>query len=260
MLNSAEILGVKVTTASEQKILEYIAEELKKPKSQRSKRVIFTPNPEQISAANRDPSLKTLLNSADVSLPDGVGVIWGAKLLGKPIFSRITGVDFMKSLVKMVSEEPFGDANRIVRTGYYGGQEGVAVEAADCLQKMVRQEERKAKNLHISYASHAYDKHEMEKSNVDILFVGLGFPKQEKWIMEHKDEIPATIIMAVGGSLDFLSGQTPRAQKFVRDLGLEWLFRLMIQPWRFFRQAQLLHFGALILIEALSNRFKILKT
>ncbi|MFS8159156.1 MAG: WecB/TagA/CpsF family glycosyltransferase, partial [Candidatus Roizmanbacteria bacterium] len=188
------------------------------------------------------PELKILLNKANITLPDGVGLVAAARLLDLPIKRRIAGVDFMEKLLSVV-------ANRPVKSGFFGGQKGVAVEAANCLQKSYQ-------NLQISYASHAYNGDELKKAGIDILFVGLGFPKQEEWILEHRDEIDAKVIMAVGGAFDFLSRNVVRAPKVVQDVGAEWLFRLIRQPWRARRQAQLLNFSALILGRALSDRLK----
>lgn len=252
MLNSTKILGVKITTNSEEEILKYVVSELDKPADKREKVIIFTPNPEQITAAVRDPELASLLNKADIALPDGVGLVIGAKLIGEAVPARITGVDFMEKLLSMVSASARAGrdgSKRPVIAGFFGGQKGVAVEAGNCLRKTYQ-------NLTVGYASSAYDKDEMGKSNIEILFVGLGFPKQEKWILEHKDEIGASVIMAVGGSLDFISGRVARAPKLVQSVGLEWLFRLAIQPWRFRRQARLLNFGGLILQSWVSDRFK----
>lgn len=242
MKDKVNILGVGFTINSEDEILKLIRTELVKRKSVRKKIVIFTPNPEQLSASKSSKHIRDILNQAQISLPDGVGIIWAAKLLGKPIHARITGIDFMKKLVKSVAERP-------VTTGFFGGQEGVAEHTADCLRK-------KWPKLKVGYASNVYDKKKMIESDTDILFVALGFPKQEEWILAHKDEVPASIIMVVGGAFDFISGKIPRAPKLIRQVGLEWLFRLILQPWRIFRQARIWHFGALILLEALSRRLK----
>jgi|SRR3989344_7328853 len=245
MLNKTKILGVGFTTAKEEKALEYILDELSKSKKtlqRKDKITIFTPNPEQVAASARSRELRDLLNQAQVSLPDGVGILWGARFLGKPIYARISGVDFMEKLVKSIAE-------RAVITGYLGGQEGVAEATANCLKK-------KWPKLRVGYASHLYNKGKMIQSDLDILFVAFGFPKQERWILEHKDEIPATVIMAVGGSFDFIAGRIPRAPNIVRKFGLEWIFRLINQPWRIFRQLQILHFSGLIFWEALSSRLK----
>lgn len=242
MLGKIYISGVGITTARESKILELIDSGLSNPPSDREKLIIFTPNPEQISASAGDPELKSLMNQAQIALPDGIGVVAAARILGKPLYARIQGVDFMEKLISHVSKQP-------VTAGFLGGQKGVAEEAANCLN----QEHPK---MSIGYASDIYDKRKMIQSDIDILFVGLGFPKQEKWIMEHKDEVPASVIMAVGGALDFFSGRIPRAPRFLRDVGFEWLFRLIIQPWRAKRQLRLLHFGGLIFWQALSNHLK----
>ncbi len=242
MLKKTNVLGVDITTAKEQEILEFIVKELGKSRQERQKIIIFTPNPEMISAANREEGLKNMLNQAQISLPDGMGVVIAGKLMGKPIQARIAGVDFVKKLCENISKEP-------VKTGFLGGLPGVAKEAAECLQK-------KYPKLAVGYASDAYDKVKMIHSDIDILFVAYGFPKQEQWILEHINKIPATVVMGVGGAFDFISGRVVRAPKIVGNFGLEWLFRLIIQPWRVKRQLQLLHFGGLILREALSSRLK----
>lgn len=243
MLKKTSILGVDITTSKPEEILEFIVEELQKEKGRRKKLIIFTPNPEMISEAHKDKRLRDVLNQAQISLPDGVGVIVAGKLLGKPIQARIAGVDFMKNLVKSVSKQP-------VNTGFLGGLPGVAKEAADCLKE-------KYPKLRVAYASDTFDKPKMIHSDIDILFVAYGFPKQEQWILKNINEIPAAVVMGVGGTFDFIAGRVPRAPKIIRDIGLEWMFRLIIQPWRIRRQARLLHFGGLILREALSNRLKL---
>jgi N-acetylglucosaminyldiphosphoundecaprenol N-acetyl-beta-D-mannosaminyltransferase len=259
MLKSKQILGVKITTSKENEILEFIQKELAKPKGKRSKIVIFTPNPEQLSAAAGASSLKELLNKADVNLPDGIGVVAAAKLLGTGVEARVAGVDFMVRLIEDTSKIGTGISaplsgvrDRPVVTGFFGGQKGVAIKAAECLRKITPK-------MTLGYVSDAFDKEKMIQSDIDILFVALGFPKQERWIIQHKDEIPATVIMGVGGAFDFWSGRITRAPKPLRDIGLEWLFRLILEPRRFGRQLRIWHFGGLIFREALSSRLKNLK-
>ncbi len=249
MLNKTELLGVNITTNSEEEILKYVVSELDKPRKMRKQLIIFTPNPEQLTAAHAQPQLKDLLNKADIALPDGVGIVKAAQMLRLSIKRRITGADFMDRLLKLTSSEPQRHAKEPVKSGFFGGQKGVAVEAANCLQNSY-------KNIVIGYASDTYNKKDLINSDVDILFVGLGFPKQEQWIIEHKDEIPTTIIMAVGGSFDFFSGKVGRAPKVVQDIGAEWLYRLIRQPWRAKRQARLLGFSALIFKSWVGNHLK----
>ena len=92
----------------------------------------------------------------------------------------------------------------------------------------------------------------LKSKKVDILFVAFGSPKQEIWIADNLNKIPAKVVVGVGGSFDFISGKVPRAPKFVRNLGLEWLFRLIIQPWRIKRQLSLLEFIYLVIREKLT--------
>ena len=89
---------------------------------------------------------------------------------------------------------------------------------------------------------------------MDILFVAFGFPKQEQWIAENLDKIPVKVAMGVGGAFDYISGNVPRSPVFIRKLGLEWLFRLIIQPWRLKRQLALFKFIYLVLREKLKSK------
>lgn len=92
-----------------------------------------------------------------------------------------------------------------------------------------------------------------QASDIDILFVAFGFPKQEMWMAENLNKIPVKVAMGVGGAFDYISGNVPRAPVFVRNLGFEWLYRLIRQPWRWKRQLALIEFGYLVLKEKLSN-------
>jgi len=89
--------------------------------------------------------------------------------------------------------------------------------------------------------------------SIDLLFVAYGFPKQEEWMAEHIHNLPVQVMMGVGGAFDYISGQVPRAPRFLRKLGLEWLFRLAVQPWRLKRQLALFDFAFLVLKKRLST-------
>ena len=233
------LLGIGVTNTAKDEALEFIVKGLGK-KGQ--KIAIFTPNPEIIVFAHKNESFRQILNSADLALPDGIGVMWAAKLLGKELRERITGVDFMKMLCKEASVHAF-------RIGFIGGGPKIAERTAECLRQLypkinilVLEEDFFEKNT-------LQDKLRGKEKEIDILFVALGFPKQEKWIYEHLPKIPVTVAMAVGGSFDYISGVVPRAPKLVQNLGFEWLFRLIVQPWRIRRQLALFEFASLLLKE-----------
>lgn len=238
-LPSVQILGVKVTTASESKILEYIEHHIK---SSHKKLFITTPNPEIIMYARSHPEFKKMLNEADLALADGVGVTIGGYILGKGKIPRITGTDMVKKLCRETSK----NAESI---GFFGGRGDVAEKTAECLQK-------KYSGLTVKYADEIWDEAKLKGKSIDILFVAMGYPKQEKWIYENLKDIPVKVAMGVGGAFDFISGKTPRAPQFLQKVGLEWLYRLIRQPWRWKRQLALISFTFLVLQESLHMPIK----
>lgn len=252
MLRKTNILGISVTNEKREKILEYVMDFLK---NSGKKGYIVTPNPEMVVAATRDSEFKDILNKADLALPDGVGLTWAAQILRTQLPERITGVDFIEDLCRKAQEKP-------VTIGFLGGGPGVAQKVAECLQKKypwikVRYVSEEWSGLNAGWRNDTsdvfrYSKERQsntsgsEKQKLDILFVAFGAPKQEKWIALHLDELPVTLAMGVGGSLDYLSGTVSRAPILVRSMGLEWLYRLIRQPWRWRRQLALAEFVWLV--------------
>lgn len=215
--------------------------------NERKKTVIYTPNPEMVMAAQKDKEFMEVLNSADLLIPDGVGIVKASKLYHNPINERVAGCDLI--------EEIFAKIKTSVNTVYLlGGAEGVAEKAK---QKM----QRRYRGLAITGTHHGYFKDgspeereiidEINMLNPEVLLVGLGFPRQEKWIARHRDELNSIIIMGVGGSFDILSGNTKRAPEFYRNHGLEWFYRLITQPSRFKRMLVL----PVFMIRAVGERF-----
>lgn len=215
------ILGVKIDDVNMAEALVIVEKWIWNP----GKHYIVTPNPEMIIAAQKDPAFKKILNNADLSIPDGSGL----KLSGK-IKNILAGTDFMEELVKLVSEKGF-------TTGFLGGRDGVAKKCSECLLQ-------KYPKLEVSFASGDTN---AKIPPCDLLFVALGHIKQEKWIALNLNKIPVHVAMGVGGAFDYLSGNVLRAPKRVRGLGLEWLFRLIVQPWRIKRQLALLKYLWLLL-------------
>lgn len=238
-LQSTHILGVKVTTASEGKILEYIEHHIK---SGHKKLFITTPNPEIIMYARSHPEFRSILNEADLALADGVGVTIGGYFLGKGKMPRVTGTDMVKKLCRETSK-------KAESVGFFGGRADVAEKTAECLQK-------KYSGLTVKYADETWDEAKVRGKSIDILFVAMGYPKQEKWIYENLKDIPVKVAIGVGGAFDFISGKTPRAPQFLQNVGLEWLYRLIRQPWRWKRQLALISFTLLVLQEALRTSSK----
>lgn len=234
-LSKISILGVGVTDAKEREVLEFIVTGLQ---NFTEKYYIVTPNPELLVIANDNKQYKDILNGAKLALPDGIGVIIGGWLVGKRFSERITGVDLVKNLSKYVSKRP-------ITVGFLGAGPNVAVKTAECLKQLYP-------DLKVGLVSEEWNK-ALENNKIDILFVAFGSPKQEIFIYENLQKLPAKIIVGVGGAFDFISGKTRRAPKFLRDLGLEWLFRLVLEPWRLKRQTALIKFLYLIFKERLTK-------
>ncbi|MCL6096340.1 MAG: WecB/TagA/CpsF family glycosyltransferase [Patescibacteria group bacterium] len=248
MENKIFLLGVGFNNLKMEDVLELIIKGLVKSAE---KYYVVTPNPEILVLANNNLGYKKVITGAKLALPDGIGVMMAAKLLGKPLKERIHGVDLMERLCKEVSKRP-------ITVGFLGAGPNVAEEVSECLRekypglKVVFTAQEWDKNnfkFQISnFKSMENDKWKMENS-IDILFVAFGSPKQEIWIAENLSKLPVKVAIGVGGAFDFISGKVRRAPVFVRKLGLEWLFRLIIQPRRIKRQLRLIKFIYLVLKE-----------
>ncbi|TSC86366.1 MAG: N-acetylglucosaminyldiphosphoundecaprenol [Microgenomates group bacterium Gr01-1014_7] len=220
------VLGVKIDDVSIPEIVNIVEGWLKKP----GKYYIVTPNPEIVMMAQKDAELKRIINQADLAIPDGRGL----KLTGD-IVNNSPGIDVMERLIKELSEK--GAA-----AGFLGGKGDVAEKTAECLK-------RKYPKLQVSFATSGGEVNEdgkllrsLKLLKADLLFVAFGPPKQEKWIAKNLPELPIKVAMGVGGAFDYISGKVPRAPQWIRDLGMEWLFRLIIQPWRIRRQLSLIKY------------------
>ncbi|OGE37344.1 hypothetical protein A3B45_04560 [Candidatus Daviesbacteria bacterium RIFCSPLOWO2_01_FULL_39_12] len=225
-VNRKDVLGVKVDDVTMDQALKTVSGWLK----DKGKHYIVTPNPEIIMKAQKDEELKKILNKAGLAIPDGAGL----KLTGD-IVCNTPGVDLMEGLIKLGAEKG-------LTTGFLGGRDRVA-------EKCVERLRSRYPNLKISFTDSGGEVNDNGKQVVsskypatDLLFVAFGPPKQEKWIFKNLAKLDIKVMMAVGGAFDFLSGQVPRAPKWLRDLDLEWLFRLIIQPWRIKRQLALLKY------------------
>jgi N-acetylglucosaminyldiphosphoundecaprenol N-acetyl-beta-D-mannosaminyltransferase len=237
MENKQKMFGIPLTNAEDNEILEYIFQGLKS----RKKLFITTPNPEIIMYALKHPAYKEILNRADIALPDGVGVFIAAGLLGQRLKQRIPGVDFIDLLCKNSVRNP-------VSMGFLGGGPGVAQRASERLKK-------KYPYLRISFARAEWDTSldQTLTKPVDIVFVAFGFPKQEEWIYHHLNKLPIRAAMGVGGAFDYICGDVVRCPYLIRAMGFEWLFRLIVQPWRIKRQLVLLEFSLLVCREGLKR-------
>ena len=192
--------------------------------------------------ALHDESFRAILNEASLVLPDGAGVVLGAKILKTPLKEKVAGIDFAANLLGVL-EETGG------RLYLLGGKPGIAEQAAENMKKT-------HPKLCICGTADGYFDTEKEQRIIedinekkpDLLFVCLGFPKQELWIDTHKHELGAKVCMGIGGSLDVFAGTVKRAPVGFQKLGLEWLYRLIKQPSRLVRMLALPKFGFTVLL------------
>ncbi len=238
-MNKVNIFGVYIDDISTTDAVTYVSDAIRN----RLKYSVFTPNPEFIVLAQEDKEFKEILNKADLNIPDGAGL----RLTGK-IKNTTSGVDLMEELCKEAAVKGWS-------VGLLGGREGVAKKTAEVLKK-------RYPKLKVVYAeSGPVIPTEVEGSltqiprllsvarddMVDILFVAFGQGKQERWIYRNRSKVNSFVFMGVGGSFDYIAGNVKRAPKWMRELGMEWLFRLIMQPWRIKRQLKLLKFIWLVI-------------
>lgn len=209
---------------------------------EKRKSFVVAVNPIKIMKAQRDEELRQLLNQADYQIPDGMGVIWASKLKKGNIRQRVTGIDLMLRLCKEAAVHG-------KRVFLYGAKPGIAEQTKEKLEQL-------CPGLEIVGTQHGYE-NDKEKivqtindAKPDILFVALGSPQQEHWIIQHKNNLHPYVFQGVGGSFDVISGNVKRAPAFFRKNGLEWFYRLVTEPWRLRRQLVL----PLFLLKALFDR------
>ncbi len=221
------ILGVLIDNFKKSEVLRTVEQFLFDGR----KHYIVTANPEMIVAAQKDEKFLEILNKADLSVPDGFGLILAARYLRRPLPERITGVDLMLDICQIAEQKNYS-------VYLLGGEEGVAQKAADALQKKFLQLKIAGAENGGIISEHqlAINNQQINFAGSDILFVALGAGKQEKWIAKNLQNFPSIkIAMGVGGAFDFIAGKIKRAPKWMRKIGMEWLWRLFMQPWRWKR-------------------------
>lgn len=209
----------------------------------RSGAFAVTPNPEIVLAARRDPALREAILSADLILPDGVGLVYASHIAGSPLQHRVPGIDLADALLEQL-------AQRRGSVFLFGAGPGVAEEAAEKLQS-------RFSGISIAGMRHGYAVPEeadflaeIRRAKPDLLLVCLGSPRQELWMKKQAHRLPVGLMIGLGGAMDVYAGMYRRAPEPWRRLGLEWLFRLLQQPRRFRRMIRL----PLILWAALKER------
>lgn len=242
---TVDICGVPIHRVGYEALLAAIGAWIANPAGQSQARQICTVNPEFVVDAQHDHAFGAVLRAADLCVADGVGIVWAARLLGKPVHERVTGSDGIRHICVRAAREGW-------RVYFLGAAPGVAAQAAAILQ---------AENPGLVVAgTHSGSpgaagwleiEATLKAARANLLFVAFGHPKQDFWIHTHRRDLPVQVAIGVGGAFDFVAGVSTRAPLWMRRFGIEWLHRLLTQPWRWRRMLKLPVFVAMVLRQKL---------
>lgn len=229
---SIHILGVRVDAVTYGDTLDIIERWIQ----QRTPHQIATANPEFVMAAQADAQFHRTLQQADLCVADGIGLLWAARRLGAHLPERVTGSD----LVPLVAQQA---ARAGWRLYLLGAAPGVAERTARLLEQQNPGLRIAGAYAGSPAAAEAPDiVQRVSAARPDVLFVAYGAPAQDMWIARHKADLGVPVMMGVGGAFDHIAGVQRRAPAIVQRVHLEWLFRLVTQPWRWRRQLALPRF------------------
>ncbi len=195
--------------------------------------LIATANAEMLMIAKKNSKLRHVLNQCDLVVPDGAGILWAGEQIGTPFPERVTGADLAEELLLLSPKKKWP-------VYFLGGAPGVAEKAAKCFSE--KHESLIMAGVHDGYFDEEEEKkiiRDIRESGTKLLFVGMGVPKQETWLYDHKDELGPVVAMGVGGVFDIMAGNLKRAPLWMQKNRLEWAYRLFLQPSRIGRMMAL---------------------
>lgn len=205
---------------------------------------MVTPNPEIVMASWDNSALREAISNADLVIPDGIGVVKAAKILGTPLKERLPGIEIGEAILQYAAQSG-------KKVFLLGAKPGVADLAADRMREMFP-------GIDICGVNDGYFKDDaavIEKINAakpDFLMVCLGFPKQEMWMAQNASKLDVGLMAGLGGSLDVFAGTVLRAPEKWQRMNAEWLYRCIKEPWRFKRIARL----PLFILKAIAKRIR----
>lgn len=243
-VESTRIMGIRVENVTTDETLQIMARYV----AERRFHQVVTLNPEFVMLAQKDPDFRAALDDADLALPDGAGLLWASRILGQPLRERVTGSDTTPLIAQMSAEKGY-------RLFFLGAAPGVAERAAAVLRA------RYPGVQIVGVYPGSPDPAEADEiiaritaASPDFLLVAFGAPKQDVWIHRHRNQLAVPVCMGIGGTFDFIAGVTPRAPRWMCDHGLEWLYRLWRQPWRWRRMLALPRFAWRVIRQKLAQR------
>jgi N-acetylglucosaminyldiphosphoundecaprenol N-acetyl-beta-D-mannosaminyltransferase len=250
--NHIDILGVEISNYAKDKILCNI----EKYVQEGNFHAIFTPNVDDIVKAKKDPEFMLALNSADMNVPDGMGIVFGSYILGTPFKEMIGGRRLVPEVCRLAEKKGW-------RIYLFGGKRGIANLAKRKLEVQfpglsIVRAYSPSFNFMIEGEESDQVVQDIKSRSPEILFVGLGSPKGKKWIIKNKSRLKASVAMEVGGTFDILAGLRREPPAWVPNLGLEWLFRLFEQSsyvWRRYLIEDPVFFGWVLKKRLTRDRF-----
>ncbi|GIQ70885.1 glycosyltransferase [Xylanibacillus composti] len=224
-----KLFDITVSTMNMQETVEYLTEAVRA----RTPHQVITANPIMMMAALEDPAYKAMMQQAELIVPDGTGVVWAASRLGSPVKERVAGYDLLHELLR--KGEPHG-----WKVYLLGAEPDVVHTAAARIREMYP-------GIQLVGERDGYFKDEedaeviadIREKQPDLLFVARSAKNQEPWIGKYKNELQVPVMMGVGGSFDVIAGKVKRAPDLWIRLRLEWLYRLVKEPWRWRRMLAL---------------------
>ncbi|MEX2356068.1 MAG: WecB/TagA/CpsF family glycosyltransferase [Thermaerobacterales bacterium] len=247
MTEQTQVLGRRVDRVTMIEAVDLIQQWLSDD-GQAVQRLVITANPEILMGAGADPYLAAALDQADLVVADGIGVVWAAGQLGRPVPERVPGVELMGGILERAAAAGH-------RPYFLGTRPQIVAQA-------VRTARGRYRGLEVAGWHHGYFGVEEEPAVLekiraaapDLLFAGMGAARELKWLRLHQKELGVPVCMGVGGSLDVLGGAAARAPLWIRRLHLEWFYRLLRDPARWRRQLVLPRFVLAVLAERFRGR------
>ena len=239
-VEALKVLGVRVDRVDRYEALARISYLMDTPGLSQ----VVTLNPEYVMLSRKKPELRSIINDSALSVPDGVGIVWASRLLKNPLKGRVTGTELLPEVCRLA-------ARKCQSVFFLGGKPGVAQAAAARLQS--RFPDLSIAGISSNDPGPDWDPRTLEeinRSGARVLAVAYGCPKQDYWIDTNREELSTVrVAIGVGGAFDFISGEIPRAPGWVRRAGMEWLYRLWLEPSRLKRMLALPRFGWRVLRE-----------
>ncbi|MEX2415926.1 MAG: WecB/TagA/CpsF family glycosyltransferase [Paenibacillaceae bacterium] len=241
---TVSLFGVRVSKLDMSATVEYLSQAIRT----RTPHQVVTVNPIIMMNGLDQPAFMSILQRAELIVPDGTGVVWAARHIGNPVAERVTGFDLLHQLMEVGNQHGWkvfllGASPETIREAYQRlARQYPSIQLVGC------------RDGFFGEAQDAEVIAMIQQASPDILFVGRSTNTQEPWIDHYRTELNIPVMMGVGGSFDVISGNLKRAPKLFQNLQLEWLFRLIRQPWRYKRMLDLPRFAWRVLRNSKSMR------